>query len=347
MVAYQGAGRVLDPDEVERIARWATDDLRPDLTVLLDLAPEEGLRGLTEPDRLESAGLDFHARARAFFLALAEPRPRPLPRAARPPLPRRARRRRSRARVERPCRRGGTLPVTVGEREPQTATPAYGVWADLVGQPGAVETLRRAARGDDHAMSHAWLVVGPAGLGPLERGPGLRRRPAVRASGRRRGGLRAVQRLPHLADRCPPRRDAGPHRAAVDRGRRGARPRPPGGDEPDHAAPAGDRRRGRRPGHRARCGRAAQERRGARQGHGLDPLRPDLRRRRGDHPLALPAAVARHPDAGGRRPAAGHAATASTPRSPSRRRAPPRATSAAPGCSPATSRPAPDVARSC
>ena len=72
MVAYQGAGRVLDPAEVERIARWATDDLRPDLTVLLDLAPVEGLGGLSEPDRLESAGLDLHDRARAFFLALAE-----------------------------------------------------------------------------------------------------------------------------------------------------------------------------------------------------------------------------------------------------------------------------------
>jgi dTMP kinase len=71
MVAYQGAGRVLDPAEVERIARWATDDLRPDLTVLLDLTPAEGLGGLDEPDRLESAGLDFHDRARAFFLALA------------------------------------------------------------------------------------------------------------------------------------------------------------------------------------------------------------------------------------------------------------------------------------
>ena len=72
MVAYQGAGRVLDPDEVERIARWATGDLRPDLTVLLDLGPEEGLRGLAAPDRLESAGLDFHDRARSFFLALAD-----------------------------------------------------------------------------------------------------------------------------------------------------------------------------------------------------------------------------------------------------------------------------------
>lgn len=72
MVSYQGAGRVLDPAEVERIARWATDDLRPDLTVLLDLEPAEGLGGLREPDRLESAGLDFHARARTFFLALVD-----------------------------------------------------------------------------------------------------------------------------------------------------------------------------------------------------------------------------------------------------------------------------------
>ena len=72
MVAYQGAGRVLDPAEVEHIARWATDDLRPDLTVLLDLEPAEGLGGLQEKDRLESAGLDLHARARAFFLALAD-----------------------------------------------------------------------------------------------------------------------------------------------------------------------------------------------------------------------------------------------------------------------------------
>ena len=71
MVAYQGAGRVLDGDEVERVARLATGDLRPDLTVLLDLDPEAGLGTLTDPDRLESAGLDFHARARASFLALA------------------------------------------------------------------------------------------------------------------------------------------------------------------------------------------------------------------------------------------------------------------------------------
>jgi len=71
MLAYQGAGRVLDPAEVEQVARWATGGLLPDLTVLLDLEPEAAVGGIAEPDRLEQAGADFHQRARTFFLGLA------------------------------------------------------------------------------------------------------------------------------------------------------------------------------------------------------------------------------------------------------------------------------------
>lgn len=40
-----------------------------------------------------------------------------------------------------------------------------GVWADLVGQDRAVETLRRAVRGEKNAMTHAWLITGPPGSG--------------------------------------------------------------------------------------------------------------------------------------------------------------------------------------
>ena len=40
-----------------------------------------------------------------------------------------------------------------------------GVWADLVGQDRVVETLRNAVAGGRHAMTHAWLVVGPPGSG--------------------------------------------------------------------------------------------------------------------------------------------------------------------------------------
>ena len=52
-LAYQGAGRDLADDEVERIARWATGDLRPHLTVLLDLEPQAGLTRFEERDRIE------------------------------------------------------------------------------------------------------------------------------------------------------------------------------------------------------------------------------------------------------------------------------------------------------
>jgi len=71
MLAYQGAGRVLDPDEVERVARWATADLRPHLTVLLDIHPDQALTGIEQKDRLEAAGADVHERAREEFLILA------------------------------------------------------------------------------------------------------------------------------------------------------------------------------------------------------------------------------------------------------------------------------------
>ncbi|MCU1432882.1 MAG: thymidylate kinase [Actinotalea sp.] len=71
-VAYQGNGRDLGAEEVERLSLWATDNLLPQLTVLLDLDPVVGLTRLTgAPDRLESAGDAFHARTREAFLERA------------------------------------------------------------------------------------------------------------------------------------------------------------------------------------------------------------------------------------------------------------------------------------
>ena len=70
-LAYQGAGRSLADDDVERIARWATCDLRPDLTVLLDLDPQAGLTRFEERDRIEGESVEFHERVRAMFLRLA------------------------------------------------------------------------------------------------------------------------------------------------------------------------------------------------------------------------------------------------------------------------------------
>jgi dTMP kinase len=70
-IAYQGAGRELEPSDVARVSRWATDGLRPDLTVLLDVSPEVALQRVDSPDRLESEPIEFHDRVRAHFLTLA------------------------------------------------------------------------------------------------------------------------------------------------------------------------------------------------------------------------------------------------------------------------------------
>lgn len=71
MIAYQGAGRPLDIDEVAGIAWWAVGGLRPDLTVLLDTDPDRAVAGIVDKDRLEGAGIGLHRRARAHFLELA------------------------------------------------------------------------------------------------------------------------------------------------------------------------------------------------------------------------------------------------------------------------------------
>jgi dTMP kinase len=70
-LAYQGAGRSLDVAEVECVARWATHDLRPHLTVVLDLEPERGLGRFEERDRIEGESVEFHQRVREAFLRMA------------------------------------------------------------------------------------------------------------------------------------------------------------------------------------------------------------------------------------------------------------------------------------
>jgi dTMP kinase len=90
-LAYQGAGRTLALEDVKRLSRWATEELVPDLTVLLDVPAEVGLARMHRreagpdagignsssagPDRLERETLEFHERVRAGFRSLAESDP--------------------------------------------------------------------------------------------------------------------------------------------------------------------------------------------------------------------------------------------------------------------------------
>lgn len=74
-VAYQGAARELNVDEVRNISLWAIDNLLPDLTVLLDLPADEAMKRRsnkgTQPDRLESEQVEFFERARNEYLKMA------------------------------------------------------------------------------------------------------------------------------------------------------------------------------------------------------------------------------------------------------------------------------------
>jgi dTMP kinase len=78
-VAYQGVGRVLDPEAVRGLSEWATEGLAPDLTILLDLDADAARGRLDEArtryDRLEAEASEFHDRVRAAYLALAEAEP--------------------------------------------------------------------------------------------------------------------------------------------------------------------------------------------------------------------------------------------------------------------------------
>lgn len=78
-VAYQGAGRVLDPVEVRDLSLWAAEGLLPDLTVLLDLDVAAGRARLDADekvfDRLEAEKDEFHTRVRDSYLTLAAAEP--------------------------------------------------------------------------------------------------------------------------------------------------------------------------------------------------------------------------------------------------------------------------------
>lgn len=83
-LAYQGFGRLLNLDRLRQVNDIATDQLRPDLTLLFDLPEAAGLERarsrnavleLEKESRLEGEDLRFHRRVREGYLSLAESEP--------------------------------------------------------------------------------------------------------------------------------------------------------------------------------------------------------------------------------------------------------------------------------
>ncbi len=68
-VVYQGHAGGLDVETLWQVGRIATDDLTPDLTIVLDLPSEAAAARLSgELDRMEQQGAEFHGRVRQGFL---------------------------------------------------------------------------------------------------------------------------------------------------------------------------------------------------------------------------------------------------------------------------------------
>jgi len=74
-LAYQGYGRGLDVEELQRLSAWASGGLDPDVVVLLDVPASVAAERLEGRDRMESEGDDFHARVAEGYrrLAAADP----------------------------------------------------------------------------------------------------------------------------------------------------------------------------------------------------------------------------------------------------------------------------------
>ena len=76
-VAYQGFGRGLDIGAINWLNQFATDGLKPDLTLYFDIEVEEGLARIAansdrEVNRLDLEGLDLHKKVRQGYLSLLE-----------------------------------------------------------------------------------------------------------------------------------------------------------------------------------------------------------------------------------------------------------------------------------
>jgi dTMP kinase len=77
-LAYQGFGHCVDLDQLRSLIQFATGGLKPDLTLLLDVDAETGLRRRAQGgdwNRLDAYEIAFHQRVREGYLALAKEEP--------------------------------------------------------------------------------------------------------------------------------------------------------------------------------------------------------------------------------------------------------------------------------
>ncbi|MDR3501868.1 MAG: dTMP kinase [Legionella sp.] len=89
-MAYQGGGRGLDQEMIERLSAFALDGFKPDLTLYLDISPEEGMQRVRSRgafDRIEQQSIDFFNRVHDSYLNHVQKNPNAIRIDASSPLP--------------------------------------------------------------------------------------------------------------------------------------------------------------------------------------------------------------------------------------------------------------------
>ena len=73
-VAYQGYGRGLNIEHLEQLNNFGTDKISPDLTIILDIDPNQAIQRLQSavPDRMESIGIDFFQKVQEGYYQIAK-----------------------------------------------------------------------------------------------------------------------------------------------------------------------------------------------------------------------------------------------------------------------------------
>ncbi len=75
-IIYQGFGRKIDIDKIKKINKWVVKNIYPDLTILLDIEVDKGLKRAraisNSNDRLEEEIIEFHQSIRKGYLKLAQ-----------------------------------------------------------------------------------------------------------------------------------------------------------------------------------------------------------------------------------------------------------------------------------
>jgi len=74
-IAYQGYGLGVDIKLIKLIGNFATQGIKPDLTIFLDLPVKSGLKHRNSKDRIEQRSVSYHEKVRAGYLHLAQAEP--------------------------------------------------------------------------------------------------------------------------------------------------------------------------------------------------------------------------------------------------------------------------------